>query len=222
MPVTPIYATAASVFSTARMLLNDSGIKLDGTLNPIQLWSDPVLMPMMYQAHLELQQKLKSRAAPIMRGIATINLIPFQTQLIGNPSDITSPIKLWERPLGSNVLFQPMTEADILPLTAPSGNNLIYWSWWQESLTFVGAALSTSIIVDYWRRLPIPTNSGDLIGVIDGEQYLAPRVAALAMASVGETATSQVAAALAEAQLQIVLSANRSRAPQNIGTSAHP
>lgn len=214
MPVTPIYATAGSVFATARMLLNDANI---------QLWNDTVLMPMMYQAHLELQQKLKSRASPIMRGISQITIVPFQTQLFGNPTDMTSPIKLFEKPLGApNTAYQPMTEADILPLLSPGTSSLVYWSWWQETLTFIGAAIAITIAVDYWRRIPIPTNSGDLIGIIDGEQYLAPRIAALAAGSLGEQQTSTVSAALAEAQLQIVLSANRSRSPQNIGTSSHP
>lgn len=214
MPTTPVYATAGSVFTTARMLLNDANI---------QLWNDTVLMPIMYQAHLELQQKLKSRASPIMRGVAFINLIPYQQQLLNNPADMTSPIKIWEKPLGAaNSSFQPMTEADVLPLLGPTTSNLVWWSWFQESLLFLGSAIGISIFVDYWRRLPVPTSSGDLIGVIDGEQYLAPRIAAIAAGSVGEQQTSTVCAALAEAQLQVVLSSNRSRAPQNISTSVHP
>ena len=54
-------ATAETVYNTARMMLNDAGI-------PIQYWTDLVLAPMMYDAHLELQIRLKQRAAPIMKG----------------------------------------------------------------------------------------------------------------------------------------------------------
>lgn len=213
MSVVPIDVTAEACFVTARMFLDDQND---------QLWNDNVLMPMMYQAHLELQQKLKSRASPVMKNYAYITLDAYQTQFPSNIGDLTSPIQLWERPSGSNVDFSPMTETDVLPLTPPINSTLTYWMWYQQELIFTGANINTDVIVFYWRRIAVPTQPADLIGIIDGDQYLAPRIAALAAASVGEEQTSGIASALAEAQLQFVLSANRSRAGQLIGTSLHP
>ena len=222
MAIIPTQVTATMVFDTSRMLLNDTGIQLSGSPGTIQLWTDEVLMPMMYQAHLELQQKLKSRAAPVMKGFAELVIAPFTPELLNLPSDLTSPIQIWEKPLGAPIgNYQLMTETDILPIITPV-QNLTYWAWIQDTVMFVGASISTQIVLVYWRRIPVPTVGNDPIRIIDGEQYLAPRIAALAAASVGEDNTSQVAGALAEAQLQIVLSANRSRAPQNIGISIHP
>ena len=212
MPITQTQVTASQCFQTARMLLNDANM---------QLWQDAVLMPMMYQAHLELQQKLKSRAAPIMKGITNFPVPAYSTGT--TVWDMTSPIQMWEKPQGApDQNYQPMTEIDVIPTMVDRTTTLRYWSWFQEYISFLGATIATNVLVVYWRRLPVPTSSGDQIGIIDGEQYLAPRIAALAMGSVGEEQTISVATALAEAQLQFVLSANKSRAGQVIGTSVHP
>lgn len=213
MPSTFLPATAEDCFNTARMMLND--------VNQ-QLWTDNVLMPMMKQAHLELQAKLKSRASPVMRAYQVISLPIFEVELIPPPIDLLMPIRIWEKPHNAPAsAFQIMTETDMLPFAIPS-SQLVYWMWDQDTVMFIGAAIPVDIFLDYWRRIPVPVSSTDEIDIIDGEQYLGPRIAALAAASVGEEATSSVAGALAEAQLQIVLSGNKSRAPQNIGTSSHP
>lgn len=204
---------AEQCYNTARMLLND--------VNE-QLWTDNVLAPMMNQAHLELQAKLKSRASPVMKGFADLVVTAYTFELPDIPADLTSPINIWERPDGSTGDFQPMTETDVLPLIYPTSTNLVWWCWFQENILFSGAALNTEILLNYWRSIPIPVSGTDSIGIVSGEQYLGPRIAALAAGSLGEQQTSSVCAVLAEAQLQIVLSANRSRAPQNIGVSVHP
>ena len=210
----PISTTAETCYNTARMMLNDYNI---------QLWEDETLAPMMYQAHLELQIKLKSRASPVMKGYAELTINPYETQLIGEPDDITSPIQLWEKPSGANnAAYNLMTETDQLPLDSIQQSALVWWMWYQDILMFIGSAVANDIMIFYWRQIPVPQLGTDPIGIINGEQYLAPRIAALAAGSVGEEATSQVMGALAEAQLQFVLSANRSRAGQGIGTSLHP
>ena len=218
MPVTVVNATAGQCFDAARLLLNDNGI-------PTQLWTDQNLMPMMYKAHLELQAKLKQRAAPVMKAFIDIVLSPNYTTIPPNIlPDLTSPIQIWEKSLGAPMSnYTPMTEADVLPFQLSTGNaQLVWWSFAGEVLTFIGTSIGTELLIYYWRRLPIPTASADMIGVIDGEQFLGPRIAAIAASSVGEETTAMAAQALAESQLQVVLAANRSRAPQAIGGSPHP
>lgn len=213
MPEVVVEGTAETCFNMARVYLNDVNI---------QLWSDEVLLPMMKVAHLELQQKLKSRASPVMKAWAGLQVNAYDAYLLDQPPDLTSPIKIWERPFGATGDFAPMTETDVLPFLYPQTPNLIWWMWIENLINFVGATVITEIVLLYWKRLPIPTLPTDPIGIIDGEQYLGPRIAAIAAASVGEEATSSACAALAEAQLQIVLSGNRSRAGQQIGISSHP
>lgn len=215
MPSLFLPTLASDCFDTARMFLNDHGLNT-------QLWTDQTLMPMMKQAHLELQAKLKQRASPTMRAYQTFTLPIFAVELIPGPSDILSPIRLWEKPRGAPAsTFQIMTETDMLPFAIP-GETLVWWMWDQDTIMFVGAAIQIDIFVDYWRRIPVPVASTDEIEIIDGEQYLSPRIAALAAGSVGEETTSAVANQLANEQLQIVISSNRSRMPQGPDNSMHP
>lgn len=205
--------TAKDCFDTARMMLNDQNI---------QLWTDQVLMPMMKKAHLELQQKLKSRAAPVMRNFFFITVPPFNTGAAAQPPDITSPIQIWEKPAGAPIsAFQLMTEVDVLPIQPPT-NILTYWSWARDQIQFVGAALSTDVLIIYWRRVPVPTAAADPISIIDGDQYISPRIAALAAGSIGEEATSAVAQNLADSMIETVIKSNRGRAPQDAGASLRP
>lgn len=215
MSVIVTQATAENVFTMARVYLNDSGV---------QLWDDNTLFPFMNIAHLELQAKLKARAAPIMKSYVFLPVPAGSVVIPQQPADLTSPIFIWEKPQGApDSAYIPMTETDILPFMIIPGTKLVYWSWAQEVISFIGSTISQEISLEYWRRVSVPTAINDPIEIIDGEQYLAPRIAAIAAASVGEENTSQICGALAEAQLQTVLSANRSRAmPQNTGSSSHP
>lgn len=213
MPEVVVEGTAETCFNMARVLLND--------VNQ-QLWSDDVLQPMLRTAHLELQQKLKSRASPVMKAWAGLEVDAYDSYLLTQPDDLTSPIKIWERPFGSTGNFAPMTETDVLPFLFPQTPNLVWWMWIENLINFVGATVQTEIVLLYWKRLPVPTLPTDPIGIIDGEQYLGPRVAAIAALAVGEEQTSSACTALAEGQLQIVLNGNRSRAGQVIGTGLHP
>lgn len=213
MAIVRVAFTAEETFDLARVYLNDQNV---------QLWDDNLLMPMMYIAHLELQTKLKSRAAPIMKGFSEQVLNPYQTELSAVIADLVLPIQIWEKPLGAPQLnYQLMTETDVLPILPPSGA-LTWWSWSQEILNFIGSTIANEVLVIYWRRLPIPTDVEDSIGIIDGELYLAPRIAAIAAASVGEEQTSSVMAAQALASFTEIMQANRGRSPQNVSTSIRP
>lgn len=214
MPIARVTFNAEETMDLARVFLNDQNV---------QLWDDNLLMPMLYQAHLELQNKLRMRAAPVMKGFLGLTIPAFQFALLNPPTDMTAPIQIWEKPTGaSSESFQLVTETDVLPLLAPTTNNLVYWAWMEESIMFAGAILDTDVFIIYWRRIPIPTSTSDSIGIIDGELYLAPRIAAIAAASVGEENTSSVMAAQALASLTEIMQANRGRAPQNVGTSVRP
>lgn len=215
MPEVIVQATAEVCFNAARVLLND--------VNQ-QLWSDAVLMPMLQTAHLELQAKLKARAAPVMKTWVDLIIPAYSITIEDEVPDLNLPIKFWEHPVGSpSSTFQPMTEAQVLPLIPTETNtSLVYWCWMQDIVVFPGASLDTEIVMLYWKRLPVPTLPTDPIGIIDGEQYLGPRVAAIAAASVGEENTSSALNDLAAVQLTMVMVANRTRALPTSGAALRP
>lgn len=210
---------ASVVMTTARTLLNDDAATL---------WTDVVLFPKMTQAHRELQTKLRFAAAPVMKAMAVDLLVATGATTVASPADMMEPIRLWER-LGSggtvaDYASGQMTEVDPLPFRAAL-SSLVHWQWSvaaAEVINFVAASADRKVQISYWRTLAIPALNTDPIGFINGELYLAPRIAALAAGSVGNTAVATMAAGLADASLSEVILSNRGRLKPADGNVARP
>ena len=201
---------ASVVLSLARTLLND---------DPATTWTDNSLFPKLQQAHNELQIKLRRVAAPVMRGSYLEIIPPLVKSFATPPSDLVAPIQLWENTVGgpssTNIL---MTEENILPNKDPQPL-MNYWSWVKEVIVFIGATTNRQITMSYWRAIPTPVATTDSIGFINGELYLAPRLAAIAAGSVGQVEEMATWTGLADNSLAEVILSNRGRAPQLIGQS---
>jgi hypothetical protein len=201
------------VLATARTLLND-----DAAAN----WTDAALIPKAQQAHRELQIKLRRAAAPLMKNVYVETVAATTLVFATPPADLVAPIQLWEKAAAADVsLYALMTEVDPLP-NADQAATMIYWSWVQEQVTFIGSSAARMVKMLYWRAIPTPQLNTDLIGFINGELYLAPRTAALCAGSLGQSAEMQALATLADASLTEVILSNRGRAPQAAGTSIKP
>src|SRR5487761_33180 len=201
------------VLATARTFLND-----DAATN----WTDAALIPKAQQAHKELQIKLRRSAAPVMKNtyneVIAIGGLGFVTP----PIDLVAPIQLWEKASTDPVtLYQLMTESDPLP-NVVQAVPMIWWSWVEEVVTFIGSTAARQINMHYWRSLTLPQANTDLINFINGELYLAPRTAALACGSVGQSAEMAALAQLADSSLAEVILSNRGRAPVAPGSSIKP
>lgn len=172
--------SAETVFVTARTLLNDDGNNL---------FTDTVLFPKLTQAHRELQAYLRARDSQVMRNSFIGAVAQNATVLTVVPTDLLEPISIKEKVSGSSATtYVDMTEADPLDPSLPASTTASqYWQWKDEILTFrapVSNGIDVSIL--YWRQITIPVLNTDLIGVLFGELYLAPRTAALAAASLGD------------------------------------
>lgn len=198
------------VLDMARVFLDDQNI---------QLWTDTILMPMFTRAHEELQVLLRQRAAPLMKGNDALTLDP-NTMLLSPIADLVSPIQLYEAPFGTTN-YVLMTESDPLP-NNPQGPTLNWWNWDGLGINFIGATQYREILVYYWRNLLVPTAIDAPIGIIDGEMWLAPRTAAIAAASVGQTDSATLAGQEATETIEKVILANRGRAPQDAGIAVRP
>jgi hypothetical protein len=204
---------ASVVLATARTLLND-----DAATN----WTDATLIPKLQQAHKELQIKLRRAAAPVMKKQYTEIVAANSTSFATPPSDLVAPIQLWETSSGGAInTYALMTESDPLPNVLPT-TTLIWWSWKDEVVTFIGSSAIRQVLMLYWRSLTLPQTNTDSIGFIDGELYLAPRTAALAAGAVGNTNEMTALAQLASSSLDEVILSNRGRAPQVPGASIKP
>ena len=194
---------AVVALNTARTLLNDDGS---------QLWTDPVLMPKLQAAHRELQIQMRANACPVTRDTTSALPVPANATTVTAPTDMVEPITLWEKDGAEpDSLYVRMTEYDPLPVVA-RGNRLIWWRWAKESFEFVGSTVNRTIKIYYKRSITIPASATDPIGIIDGELYLGPRVAALAFGSTGNATAAGWCSDMAMSTLNDILIANRGRA----------
>lgn len=207
---------ASVPLNTARTLLNDDAAAI---------FTDPVLIPKLQQAHKELQIKLRQRACPVMKNYYTETVAATTLVFATPPNDLIAPIRLWEKAVSDPVTaWAFMTEADPLPDVTQAAT-MIWWRWFEEAVGFVGSSAQRMVRMLYWRELTVPAANTDLIGVLDGELYLAPRTAALAALSVGEPGTASKfpsLTALADQSIETVILSNRGRAPQIAGAAIRP
>jgi hypothetical protein len=190
------------VFDAARSLLNDEGATI---------WTDAALLQEFEQAHRELQTLLRKYDCPVMR-VTTDTTVNSGTVLLA-PTGMIEPIRLWEKATGETAdLYIPMTERDPLP-NAVVAATLKYWSYFNNTINFIGASANRSVRCHYWKSLSIPSSGGTSIGVEQGELYLTPRTAALANIRIGETEKGTALITLAMTSIKDVILANRGRMP---------
>lgn len=192
--------TAATVFATARTLLNDDANTL---------FSDSVLLPKLQEAWRQLVAILRINAADIMVRD------DFQTIASGTSSftiaDINEPIMLWEKGTGETIdKYVKMTEYDPLPNSLAAAT-LRYWQWDGTNINLVAASANRSVRTSYWRVLTEPTSAGSSLILINAEYYLAPMTAAIMAGSLGEEDQMTTLSALAVTTMKSVIDANRGR-----------
>lgn len=185
--------------ATAVSLLNDS----------IQsIWTNTILLPFFNEAYRELQTKLKLAGCPVQMLDNTYGYsIGVTTFTIAN---IIEPIILWEKASGQpDTTYQRMTEVSKLPFVAP-GPLLNTWRWdGQGNILLVGSTINEIIKYRIWAFFPDVTVTTTNIPFVNAENYLGPRVAALAAASIKEDADSTEWTALANQNLEDIIKSNR-------------
>jgi hypothetical protein len=203
--------TLTTALNQARTLLNDD--------TAVQ-FPDPVLIPKAQIAHQELQTALWDCGSPIIRKVSAGISIPANTTSLASvgsamPVDLLVPYFLSEAgsPAGP---WTPMTEVYYIsqlqnqnPPIVPVGSGLIWWSWIGDDIQFIGCTSPRYIQITYRKSLLIPAAAADSLGVPFAEQYIGPRIAALAGGSVGSPTSLQSCTEMANTNLAKVIKANR-------------
>jgi len=175
-----------------------------------RIWTDTVLLRHVPKAHRELQLKLLANSIAVIREYtAAINITALDTTLGGNqPSDLIEPIAMEERAQGSSDKFNDVREVDFIPNNDDPPNTLTFWTWREEIISFAAPSTNREIRLKYRKGLTIPTATGNAIGVLLGEMYLGPRIAALAAFSVGNLSLAEQATIDAEKWIDEIVSVN--------------
>ncbi len=202
-------AQLSVVLSTARTLVNDDL----GTV-----FTDPVLIPKIQEAHRELQEQLWLAGSPIVRDQTSPIAVSASTKLLdfnttpALPADLLCPISLYENVPGaieSSGAWTPMTEVFYIPLGTALSPNFTWWAWRKEQLLFAGGFGDRTIIIQYRKKILIPSTVNNEIGILFGEMYLSARAAALTAGTLGNKEVYDAMTALAKENLATVITANR-------------
>jgi hypothetical protein len=184
MSPTPYAATALQAIYVARTYLNDESRAS---------WSDATLLPMLKTAHQELSAKLVANGMSVTRNQSAIisvpALIPPATGPIvlpSTPANLLEPISMLERDAGDDVEdFVLMQQVDFIPDLDPV-DELIYWAFIGQKIMLLGATNDNEVQLRYQGSLPFITDLTSSLTFSFAENYLGPRVAALAYMSVGD------------------------------------
>lgn len=205
-------AQASAAIKSARVYLND--------INGIS-WTESILMPLLQEAFGELVLELERHSIPIIKVQTGLLSLPAYTGgaltnggvwirsnnfTINGGQDIVEPISMMEGDTGASLEdFIDVQRVTFLPVE-DYDEFINYWMWLQEKLIVFPYLTDRQIIVRYKGALTAPQLQTDELGFIFAERYLGPRMASLAMDSVGRDGAKL--AVLAERNLYQILQAN--------------
>ena len=201
-------ATVSDVLLTAQTYLNDFSQRM---------WQKSLLVQFLKEAHRELQLELQINGIPVIKKKAAVITVPAvnlstwtgEVNLPTQPNDIIEPIECWERRTGdtNENNWDLMIQKSWVPEQQPI-EDLVYWNWVGEVIKFIGATASNDVKLYYNGGIPIPVSDQDVMGFINAESYIAPRLAALAAQSIGAQQTYQRLSMIAKERLEQILQYN--------------
>jgi hypothetical protein len=195
-------ALASDALATARSLLGDAGATF---------WTDAVLLPLLQEAHRELQLDLWTVGSPVVRAVSSAISVSIGAVDLGvnQPSDMINPTHAFEAASASPTAWEPMTEVTHIPLDVAQTSKLVYWCWRGERILFLGSTALRYVKLQYRKKITVPALVTDQIGITFGEIYLSARIAALAAGSSGNEAAFKLATEMATLNYKKVIEANR-------------
>ena len=176
---------AQDVMDASASLLNDTARSM---------FTYAVQLPYLNIALGELRESLEQNNVQVTDSTNTSVLVPIgttQIPLSQLPNDLIEIQQLYERTEGeTNQDYIPMTRLEFLPPYEVQTTDLIYWTWQNQTINFIGALSARQLRIDYVSdQLPKIIDPTDPISVINAKTFLIYRNAALCAEFIGENAT---------------------------------
>lgn len=177
---------ASVILTDARVLLNDQA----GAL-----FTDTVMLPVLRIAYKELQNSCNLHGIAVDKEqTAALNIPALATKITFTstpalPSNLIYPIELKEKINGQpNATYVSMNRTPFVPnLTQVS--RLVYWTWIQEEIRFVGATSVVPIIIRYYIDNTEIVDVSTDIPILNSGIYLTYKTAAIAAYTIGGSPT---------------------------------
>lgn len=155
--------------------------------------TDAVLVPLANAAYRKLQRRMWQAGSKTTTNDVILSNVPASTTQLSDsstpqlPVDFLAPRELWERIAGSGtgfVGFVPMKQVDAIPNVPVAGYNGVF-SWWDETLNFLGATSILDIRLRYFVGFPAISDASSVITVRGASDCIAYWTAFLAATSRG-------------------------------------
>jgi len=178
---------AGSVMDRSASLLNDTAKSS---------FTYAAQVPYLNMAIDDLLEEMESNNVPSTNEVSSIFVITTAMTDIGGPTGPALPPDLveiqgvYERSSGLSEDFRLMSKVDFLPPFAQLVSDLIYWSWQNQEVRFLGATSVRDVRINYIGAIFSQIkDQNDVINVINARSYLSYRTAALCAEFIGENKT---------------------------------
>ena len=151
-----------------------------------ELFEDAVLLPYLKAAYSDLLSELQLYGSQSITEVAIITPVTTGQVSLSLPVDFIAPILLEERTTGSSSLtdFLKMEQRLVLPVVEQT-DRLIYWTYREDGIEFVGATTDRDVRLTYQKLLSI-IGINSVIPILGADNFLAPRTAELASMAIGQ------------------------------------
>jgi len=178
--------TSGDVMDASAVLLNDTAK---------QIFTYTAQLPYVNMALRELQESLEECNVPLNNATNTSIVIPAGTTTLGFatspalPANLIEIQELSERLNGSNNDYILMARVEFLPPYVQQVSDLIYFTWQNQTINFIGALSDRQLKLDYIAAVLSPVTNvlgTDVINMLNAQSFLQYRVAALCAQFIGE------------------------------------
>lgn len=183
--------TVANILDLTASLMNDTA-KTKFTYT--------AMLPYFNMALAIMQEELEVNEIPVVEkstGSITVTtgvkIVSQGTTSADYPTDLVEIQQLWERLSGSSDPYTPMYKRDFLPhyLDDITVDQLVYWTWLNNQIQFIGASTDRELKLDYLRQRYANTVSDTTtaIDVMNSRTFLEFKTASLCARYIGENPT---------------------------------
>lgn len=181
--------TAGDVMNSAAVLMGDAA-KTQYTYY--------VQLPYLNMAIAELNELCQLNNVQITNAVAPTTLIVAVGVTVLDftttptlPTDLVEIQQINERLNGSSEDYIPMTRKEFLPPLVEQIDSLVWWTWRNQQLFFLGATTPRQLQMNYIAaRIPAVTQNTDIIALFNAQSYLTYRTAAFLAAFIPKDGVS--------------------------------
>lgn len=168
---------ASDVMDRSRAVLND--VAKD-------LYTNEVLLPYLKIANDDLSDELVDNGATVQKEVSVDIVLPTPSKVLTLPDNIIVPIEVFEKdPSQDDSYYRKVDQRTFLPNDTP-GNELCYWSWREQAVTFPGAIANKLVRLRYYRLITSLDGENSPVELSHALNYLAYHTAALAAEHIGQ------------------------------------